>query len=152
VQIFFQERLVKQHVITSAYRHTDYADFPPNVRAALDTSAIHQTLLKKARLIGPCFHQMIQDLFAVHAFVNLRSAQGLVSVAERFPAALVEQAAHFMNEHRIKTSPRNLRQLLDRLYAQTHTPAPLPLSDATSEFVRDITYFINTPSTTERPS
>jgi len=150
VQVFCQERLIKQHVITSRYRHTDYADFPENVRAALDTSTIHRTLLEKARLVGPCFHRIIDDLFAVHAFVNLRSAQGLVSFAERFPAVVVEQAAHYMDEHGIKSSLRNFRLLLDRLQAQAQTPALLPLSPDTNEFIRDITYFINT--TPERPS
>lgn len=146
LRIFYQDELVRQHVMDNTYRHTDFRDFPENVRAALDTSTVHKALLAKAEEIGPAFHRMVRELLEFHAFVNLRRAQGLVAVAEGTADRLcVEQAAQFMTENRIKATPHDLRAVLERLTAQeaARTAVP-PLSAATQEFVRDASYFIHT--------
>lgn len=144
LRIYYREQLIKQHTITGAYRHTDYNDFPENVRAALDKNFVHKRLLAYASLVGPHFHKLIHELLSVHAFINLRRAQGLVSVAETVKDdALIDGAARFIREHRINATPQNLRALLAKLRVQASTPELLPLSQATGEFVRDITYFIN---------
>ncbi len=149
LKVFFNEKLIKQHVITKSYRHTDHEDFPENVRAALDTSYIHKKLLERASKIGPVFQRLIADLLSVHAYINLRRCQGLVSTAESTAdVRLIERAAELIEAHSMKATPQNFRHLLDKLNAEASTPNLLPLSDATSEFIRDITYFINN----ERPS
>jgi hypothetical protein len=148
LKAFFRDELIKQHVITKSYRHTDNEDFPQNVRAVLDTSFIHKNLLERASKIGPSFHQIIGELFEVHAFINLRNAQGMVTTAEATQvasprgAALGERAAAFMSQHHIKATSHNFRHLLLKLEAETSTPNILPISDATNEFLRDINYFI----------
>jgi len=144
LKVFFNEKLIKQHAITNAYRHTDYTDFPENVRAALDTSFLHKKLLERANSIGPVFHRLIHNLMSSHAFINLRRAQGLVSIAEATgDARLVERAAGLIEQHEIKTTPQNLRHLIAKLNAEASTPNLHPPSEATSEFIHDITYFIN---------
>lgn len=151
LRIFFNEQLVKQHVITSAYRHTDHNDFPENVRAALDTNLLHRMLLERASRIGPFFHRLIHDLLSVHAFINLRRAQGLLAIAENTgDATLVERAAVLIEDHGLKATPQEFRRLLAKLNAECSAPNVLPLSAATGEFVRDIQYFIN--NNNERPS
>ena len=82
LRVFYNDRLIKQHLITKAYRHTDHSDFPENVRAVLDTSTTHRLLLERALRFGQDFHQLIRDLLQAHAYLNLRRAQGLVAVAE----------------------------------------------------------------------
>ncbi len=151
LRIFFNEQLVKQHVITSAYRHTDHNDFPENVRAALDTNFLHRALLERASKIGHFFHRLIHDLLSVHAFINLRRAQGLLAIAESAgDAALVERAVVLIEDHGLKATPQEFRRLLAKLNAERSAPNILPLSAATGEFVRDIQYFIN--NNNERPS
>lgn len=142
LRVFYNDRLIKQHLITKAYRHTDHSDFPQNVRAVLDTSTTHQLLLKRAERLGSDFHQIIRDLLEAHAYLNLRRAQGLVAVAQDYDPHLVARAARFMLQHRLKFSPRDLRHLLDKLQAEGSSERSLPFSDASGEFVRDITYFI----------
>lgn len=152
VKVYFEDRLIKQHLITARYRHTDFEDFPDNVRAALDTSVVHIKLLERAQRIGPVFHRMIEDLVRVHAYLNLRRAQALVSIAEEtHDAPLVESASNLIEQHMLTTTPEHLRQLLAKLRAERSTPNLLPLSEATSEFVRDISYFIY-PTESERSS
>ena len=142
LQIFLDDRIIKQHAISRGYRHTDYEDFPENVRAVLDTSTTHRLLLERAERIGPHFHSLIKNLLEVHAFINLRSAMGLTTEAERAERHLVERASRLMSDHHIKATPRDLRLVLEKLRAED-LQRPLPLSDASGEFLRDITYFIN---------
>jgi len=142
IQVFYQDQLIKQHVITRHYRHTDHGDFPENVRAVLDTSATHRLLLARAEMIGPHFHTMVKRLLEVHAFINLRSAMGLTAEAERSDKSLVERASRLMSDHHIKATPRDLRLVMEKLRAED-LQRPLPLSDASSEFLRDGTYFIH---------
>lgn len=142
LRVFYNDRLIKQHLITTAYRHTDHSDFPDNVRAVLDTSTTHRLLLERAERLGSDFHQLIGDLLQAHAYLNLRRAQGLVAVAQDYDLPLITRAARFMQQHRLRLSPRDLRHLLDKLQADQTSERPLPASDTSDEFVRDITYFI----------
>ena len=142
LQAFYQERLVKQYAITRARRHTDPDVFPPNMRTVLDTNGTHRSILSRAEAIGPHFHGMIRRLLEIHAFMNLRSAMGLTHLAERSDKQLVERAARLMSDHHIKPIPKNLRFVLEKLRAEA-LQRPLPFSEASSEFLRDITYFIH---------
>jgi transposase len=143
LQVFFRERLIKQCAITSAYRHTDYNDFPKNMQAVLDTSTVHRSLLKRAQEIGPNFHSLVHELLTVHAFINLRRAQGLLRVAEETDPLIVERAAHFIKEQRMNVTHRELRRLVTKLSGDIFEQQSLPFSDDSREFVRDINYFIN---------
>lgn len=144
LRIYFDEVLIKQHMMTKAYRHTDFNDFPDNVRAVVDTSYTHKKLLERASKIGPVFSQLIGDLLAAHAYVNLRRAQGLVSAAEgASDARLAERVAGLIELHSMKTTPQNFRHLLAKVASEASTPNLLPLSEATADFIRDINYFIN---------
>lgn len=88
LRVFYNDRLIKQHLVTNAYRHTDHSDFPENVRAVLDTSTTHRLLLERAERLGSDFHQIIRGLLEAHAYVNLRRAQGLVAVAQDYDPLL----------------------------------------------------------------
>jgi transposase len=146
LKIFYDERLVAQHVITSGYRHTDHSHFPENVRAVLDTSTVHQNLLERAAGIGADFQHIIAQLFELHAHINLRRAQGLVTAAEEaHNPDLVNRAAGLMHRQHIKATPRDLRCLLEKLRVEDeHRQLDLALVNVSQEFVRDISYFIHT--------
>lgn len=142
VQMFFNEQLVQQHVVRPGYRHTDFTNFPENVRAALDTG-LHRSLLERSEAVSPHFHRLIRGLLEVHAFLNLRNAQGLVALAEGSDASRVDQAAAFILDHRLKATPSVLRQLLTKLHATDHQENSVPLSEESLTFVRPITEFIH---------
>ena len=142
LKVFFNEELIKTHLISSSFRHTDYDDFPENVRAALD-SFTHKNLLQRAATFGPVFHRLIEALLKAHAFINLRRVQGLVAIAEKAEGVMVERAATMIEDHGLKPTPQNFRELLGKCEAESSHPNVIPLSEATAEFVRDISYFIN---------
>ena len=47
-----------------------------------------------------------------------------------------------MEQHQIRPTPKNFRHLLERLVSERSMSRVIPLSDASREFVRDISYFI----------
>jgi transposase len=145
VKVFYEERLIAQHVITGAYRHTNYEHFPDNVRSVLDTSTVHKNLLERAAQIGGDFHTLIRELLEVHAYLNLRRAQGLLAAAEAAEApVLVNRAAGLMREQHVRGTPRELRWILEKLRTEDEQQAAArSLADLSQEFVRDVSYFIN---------
>lgn len=147
VQIYYADELIKQHLITRFFRHTDHTDFPENVRAVLD-EGVPRAILKKAQAISPHLYQLLRSLLEVHAFINLRKAQGLLALADHFNHALIDTAAAFAIQHRLSLSPKQFRHLLEKLQAAETTTTTLPLSQQSLEFIRDITYFISSPQET----
>lgn len=141
VQIYCQHKLIKQHLVTSNYRHTDFSDFPENVKAALDCGVPFH-LQAKAKRVGPQFHQLVRQTLEPHAFLNLRKAQGLVSLSEKWNPCLVEQAANFALKQNIPVTPKNFKHLLETSKQRNQPQQQLPISGQTLEFVRDIEYFI----------
>lgn len=143
--VFYDDRLVAQHLITSGYRHTDHSHFPENMRAVLDTSTVHKNLLERAAGIGADFQYIIAQLFELHAHINLRRAQGLVTTAEEaHNPDLVNRAAGLMRQQHIKATPRDLRCLLEKLRVEDeHRQLDLALVNVSQEFVREMSYFIH---------
>jgi hypothetical protein len=141
LQVFSEEQLIAQHVITRAYRHTAHSHFPENIRAVLDTSATHRSLLERASRLGEDFHRLIRELLDVHAFINLRRAQGLLSRAEEIHnPALINRAARFMIDHNLRATPHNLLCVVEKLRLQEQQ---YTLPELSHDFARDITYFIH---------
>jgi transposase len=144
IEIYFDNNLIKQHVITDRLRHTDFNDFPENIKAALDDGLPHQ-LQQSAMNVGPNFYQLIRNVLTPHAFINLRKAQGLMTLKKKWPYSLIEQAALIAIEQQIRITPDNFKRLLEKLSNENHeknTIQPLTYSQQTMEFLRDITYFM----------
>lgn len=144
LRVFYEERLIAQHVITRSYRHTEPNHFPDNVRAVLDRSTVHIHLLKHAARIGEDFHHLIRGLLEIDAHINLRRAQGLVTMGEEeTDPTLVNRAAQLMRQHRIRATPRDLRCVLEKLRIEEQQKHQgFLFSEASQEYVRDITCFI----------
>jgi len=151
IEIYDQAQLIKLHVITDTYRHTDWNDFPAHVKAALD-DGLPAALQHKAAAVGPQFQKLIRTILEPHAFINLRKAQGLIALMDKWDAARMEQAAAYALQHNINSNPKNFKQLLHRLVDRDDPPQlTLPMSDQTREFVRDMEYFIHDPAIIQLP-
>jgi len=140
IRVYYHDKLIKQHVITSAYRHTDTEDFPENVRAVLD-KGFPLRLQKQAARIGPSFQKLIRGVLEPHAFINMRRAQGLLRLAEKQSHKLVEQAAALALEHRLSVTPKLFCRLLEKLSRQDREQDTPACSQQSLEFLRDIDYF-----------
>jgi transposase len=144
IRIFHDSRLIKQHVITSHFRHTDMTDFPKNMQKMLDRG-LPVYLQKKAEKVGPCYKKMIRCVLEPHAYINLRKAQGFMRLAEKYESGLLEKAARLtLDGHRpLKLKP--FVHLVEKLGNQSEEPAQIPISLFTQEFIRPMDYFSSEP-------
>lgn len=140
LSLYEDHKLIKQHVITSYHRHTDLSDFPANVQAALD-EGLPDYLQSQALNIGKNFHALVRKTLQPHAFMNLRKAQGLIALKDKYPHNLIEQASTIALEHS-SMYPKLFESIIIKLQeAQKAEEPPLVLSDESKIFIRDIFYF-----------
>lgn len=144
VLVYYNEQLIKQHTVARGYRQTDLNDFPDNVRHALD-SGMPLYLCNEAARTGPHLEQLVRKTLSIHAFINLRKAQGIVSIAQKHPVDIIEQAAETALARFGSVSPKLFKSIVEKLLQQHYEQDnQLSLSDETSRFVRDMEYFTHT--------
>jgi transposase len=135
LSVFDDSRLIRHWPITKYRRHTNYADFPANVGAALDDT-LHQVLFSKARAMGPNVHKIVQTLMREHAFTNLRCVQGIVALSPKHEHASVDRAAaYILDHHTMKPTPKLFQWVIGKLAEQEHQERPIPVSEQTREFI-----------------
>jgi len=90
VQFFIGGQLVKTHPRKEKGKQTDFADYPPEkIAFHMRTPAWCR---RQAAGIGPACEQVIAGLLADNALYRLRSAQGVVGLADRTDPARLEAA------------------------------------------------------------
>lgn len=140
IKVYFDNRLIKQHVITPHYRHTDFKDFPENVRAALD-EGVPKFLQDKAAQISNHFMRLVRNVLEPHAFLNMRKAQGIVGLSQKYDARLVDQAARITLDNGLEVTPKAFKKLLENLLHQQQCETPINISEQTQDFIRPMNYF-----------
>ncbi len=144
VHIYHNDQLIKEHtVLTKGYRKTDLLDFPDNLAAAAN-KGLPRYLQDQAGKIGPEFQSLIQSVLTPHAFLNLRRAQGIVSVAKSYPPELVEQVAATLVAQPVPFTPKYFKASMEKLALLEYQSQEIPLSEETKAFVRDPEYFNHT--------
>jgi hypothetical protein len=141
VEVYFNEQLIKQHPIAKGFRQTDPLDFPEELALAVDRG-FPLYLQQRAAKIGPQFALLIRNVLLPHAYMNMRRAQGILTVAETYPPELVECAVTEITPRSIP-SPKHFKALIEKLITlkEEEQSCEFLLSDETRSFVRDITYF-----------
>lgn len=142
LEIYHNERLIKLHAIApqNRSRQTDPTDFPENMQYALNTG-LPRLLIEKAGGIGANFKELIIQTLQPHAFLNLRRAQGLLCLAEKYEPELIDEAARIATFYDGTTTPKHFKNIIARL-RQQQTEYQLPLSTETQSFVRSDTYYV----------
>jgi len=142
LEVYHQGRRIKEHPLARNLRRiTDPADFPPNMQYAYDHGLPFQLRLK-AQARGKAFGELVSAILRVHAFINLRKAQGFLSSAAHYSDEIVERAA----EELLFLAPRVplklflavLRKIAEHSSIQENG---LPVSAGTAEFLRPLDYF-----------
>jgi transposase len=97
VEVFDGEELVKVHPrVAAGQRQTDWADYPPTKAAFFVRNA--PWCQAQARLLGPGVTEIVEALLVDGALYNLRQAQGIVRLAESYPAERLEAACRLATE------------------------------------------------------
>lgn len=93
IEIYYQEELIKVHMIPKNHRQTDYDDFPENVQKAIDTRLPLYLQEQAEQLSGQALRSLIRKMLTPHAYINLRRAQGILSVAKKYDRSFLEEAS-----------------------------------------------------------
>jgi transposase len=142
VQVFLDEQLIKTHeraVCPGTWR-TDLSDYPPEKLAYLMPAPTQ--CRSKAAQIGPHTEALIREILGAHAMRNLRKAQAMLRLAEKYGPAAMEAAAEramaFGN-----FQYRSLKTILEKGWLQANNPLQLslPLSPLGQSFLRPPEYF-----------
>ena len=136
--------LVKQHVRTGRYRHTDWSDFPENVQVMLSDKAV-VNVLRRAAAIGPATEAFVREILEPHAMINLRKALGIVAKAEKYSHEQLEAAA----SRALAAGTVRYRDFLRLLDADPAQQELIPISPETAAFVRTPDYFIHSNPTSQ---
>lgn len=139
VSVFYNEQLIKQHTIPNGYRQTDFNDFPVNMQAAID-SGLPLLLRKKATSICDELGILIDKVLTPHAFINMRKAQGILSVAQKHPIEAVTRASIEALENYRTVTPKLFLLLIEK---QPESEEQLVISEETRSFIRKAEYFIH---------
>ncbi len=145
IEIYYNEAIIKVHTVPKGYRQTDYDDFPDNVKNAVDKD-LPYILQKKAETIsGVYLKQLIRKLLTPHAFINLRRAQGIISIAEKHSGSLVEKAAYEALNRRRTPHPKDFKKLIETIKKGEEKLSynRFILSEETNSFVRNAEYFVH---------
>ncbi|MCL6522481.1 MAG: hypothetical protein K6U79_08950 [Firmicutes bacterium] len=117
VQFFRGEELVRTHLKAApGERRTDPADLPPGKAAFYERNP--QWCLERAQALGPVVSQAVQEILAVPTLYNLRQAQGILRLGERYGAIRLNAAAEralAYGDPKYRTIKNILEQGLDRL-------------------------------------
>ncbi len=142
VQIFYQHELIKTHLKAKypGERVTDDSDYPPEKLAYLMATPTY--CRKKAAEHGPFTEKLISNILSDHAMRNLRKAQGILRLGEKYGQKELEQAAEralLFENYRYKS----IKTILEKgLCKPPEDAPPVPaLSSLGQSFLRPVTYF-----------
>lgn len=138
VEIYHDEKLIKTH--PRATRRgtwvTDSNDYPDAAKAFL--FAHPQYCCKKAAEIGPHVERMIKEILSNHAIRNLRKAQGVLRLTDKYGASRLDAACEYLL-HFGATELHRLTHVLKRgipsSWQASQEPEPAPLTQLALDFL-----------------
>lgn len=138
VEIYCDDVLVKTH--PRAKRRgswvTDQNDYPEAAKAFLFTHPVY--CRKKAAELGPHVARMVGEILSDHAIRNLRKAQGVLRLAEKYGPQRLDQACDYLL-HFGATELRRLTHVLENgvpLYWKAAPELqPAPLTEQAQDFL-----------------
>jgi transposase len=113
VEVYDAAELVTSHVRRERGRETKLEHYPEAGQAFLRASP--QACLRQAQAIGPLTYALVEERLKVHALHNLREAQAILRLAERYEPARLERACQRAREAG-DGRYRTVRGILERGY------------------------------------
>ncbi|MHB1688249.1 MAG: Mu transposase domain-containing protein [Ignavibacteriaceae bacterium] len=142
VSVFYEDKLVKEHTIPNGYRQTDLNDFPENMQSAMN-KGLPYAVKKNAEAICPEFGELINKILSPHAYINMRKAQGILYIANKYTKDIVASASKAALDNYRYLSPKIFKAIIEKQIAETKQDEQLNISDETSAFIRQMDYFIS---------
>jgi transposase len=142
VSIYYNDELIKQHLVPQGFRQTDINDFPEHMHHRLDTGMPFY-LRDEAHKIAPEFEKLIVKILTPNAYINLRRAQAIVSMAKGYPGELIKLASKTALEEYSTVHPKLFRAIIEKHQEleSDKESQEMSLSLETESFVRTSDYF-----------
>jgi len=143
VEIYYRENLIKEHYIPKNFRQTDYGDFPENIRKAIDEKLPAYLQNEAMKISGENLSLFIRALLIPHAFINIRRAQGIISLAKKYDNKYVEAAAIIALDNLPGVHPKFFEQIITGLINRDafNQTEEITISEETLSFIRPDNYF-----------
>ena len=147
VSVFYEDRLIKEHTIPNGYRQTDLDDFPENMQSAIN-SGLPYAVRKNAEAICPELGELIKKILSPHAYINMRKAQGILSIAGKYPTDIVASASRAALDNYRHLSPKIFKAIIEKLTEPkvesngSTEDEQMNISNETSSYLRGMDYFI----------
>lgn len=142
VYVYYNDQLIKQHIIPNGFRQTDLNDFPDNMQHAMDTG-MPMYLRMKAKQICPEFGELINNVLSPHAYINMRKAQSLISIAQKHPAELISKASLAAQSDYRRVHPKLFMSIIEKIETGIkENQTAITISESTRAFIREMEYFI----------
>ena len=144
VRVYREHQLIKTHVrvFEPGTWQTDEADYPPDKRAYLEqTPAYCHT---QAEQLGAEVARYMRRILADHAMRNVRKAQAVLRLGQRYGATALDQACgRALSFDNLRLA--SLKEILEKgLWRQPATPIrPSSPAPAACRFARPQDYFVN---------
>ena len=143
VRVYLDWQLIKTHLRAEqpgSWR-TDPQDYPPDKLAYLEQTPAY--CRRQADALGPYVGRYVRHILSDHAMRNLRKAQGVLRLAEKYGTEALEgacrRALHFGNFRY-----RSLKEILEKELWQEVPDLPVARPQATIyRFTRPADYFVH---------
>lgn len=142
VYVFYDDKLIKQHVIPNGYRQTDLNDFPENMQVAMK-SGMPGYLLNQAKSISEDLGKLVTKILTPHAYINMRSAQGIISIAKKHDPDIISRVSVIAMENHKRITPKVFTRIIEDINTVKETELNMPASEETTSFIRNADYFIH---------
>ena len=143
VYVYYNDQLIKQHLIPKGFRQTDLNDFPDNMKHAMD-SGLPMFLRMKAAQISPEFGELINKILSPHAYVNMRKAQSLITFAEKHPPELISKVSISAQSNYRRIDLKLFKSIVEKIEAGIkENETDITISENTQVFIRGMEYFMN---------
>ena len=110
------------------------------MQSAMD-KGLPYALRKNAEAICPEFGELINKILSPHAYINMRKAQGILYIADKYPKDIVASASRAALDNYRYLSPKIFKAIIQKLINNKQDELP-SISDETSAFIRQMDYFI----------
>jgi len=143
VKIFYEHELIKIHTRGKhpGERLTDINDYPPEKLAYL--KATPDYCINKASEYGPFTERLMHKILSDHAMKNLRKAQGILRLGEKYGKEQLEKASRRALEYG-NYRYKSLKAILEKGIFETlkdDAPSTPRLSPLGESFLRPADYF-----------
>lgn len=126
VEVFIDGLVIKTWARLEKGRQTDWDDYPPEkVAFFMRTPAWCRT---RAGELGPAVTEVVASLFEVNALHRLRSAQGVIRLADKYPAERLNAAC----ARAVAVGDPSYRTVKGILAAGTESETPAEIDDASA--------------------